>query len=169
MAITLVKADGTGLSTANVYADETDLATVAELEGFDLTPYDAEKQKSALWVAANKYIDREFEFKGDKVQPTQGMALYTDLVTFADASKDIIQANCEAAILHLRGFLFVSPDAQSANGNVIMQRDKLDVLETEVQYEEGTRIRGTYDTSSIDKLLAPYVKPGTGGVALRVT
>ena len=168
MAITLIKEDGSGLSDANVYADESDLATAAELEGFDLTPYDAEKQKSALWIAANKYIDRLHEFNGDKVQETQGMKLYTDLVTFADAGKDIIQANVEAAILHLQGYLFVAADTQDAKGAVSSQKDKVDVIETETTYEEGTRVRIKYNTSTIDALLAPYVKPGTGGVALRV-
>lgn len=167
MAITLIKETGTGLSDANVYADLTDLALVAELTRYTL-PVDEEDQKSALYIAANQYIDRLHEFKGEKIDVNQGMSLYTNEVTFADASKNIIQANCEAAILHLQGFLFVSPTEQSAKGNITMEKSKLDVLEEEFKYEEGTRVTTKYNTSNIDRLLAPYIKVGTGGVALRV-
>lgn len=168
MAITLVKEDGTGLSDANVYADLSDFELYSELLGEDLSSYDDEQKKAALYVAANKYIDRLHEFKGEPVQPTQGMKLYTDLVTYADAGKFIIEANVEAAILHLKGFLFVGAEEQSVNGDVIRTMDKLDVLETEVEYSEGTRVRTKYNTNTIDALLAPYVKSGTGGTILRV-
>lgn len=169
MAITLVVEDGSGLSNANCYCDEAYLANHAELLGEDLSSYNAEQQKSAIWVAANKYIDRLHDFKGERVQADQGMKLYTDLVTFADAGKGIQQANAEAAILELKGFLFVSAESQSASGDIKKQKTKLDALEEEIEYVEGSAITIKYNTSAIDELLKPYLESGSGGVALRVT
>lgn len=168
MAITLIKENGTGLSDANCYADLSDLELAAELLGENISTYDDEQKKSALYVAANKYIDRGRSFRGEKVQATQSMKLYTDMVTFADAGKDIIQANCEAAILHLKGYLFVAAEDQSSKGNVIREMSKLDVLEEEFEYEEGTARRVKYNTSTIDDLLAPYVVGGSFMPTLKV-
>lgn len=169
MAITLVKADGSGLSDANVYADLTDLESYAELLGEDISSYTDEQKKSALYVGANKYIDRLHEFKGDKVQETQSMKLYTDLVTFADASKDIVEANVEAAILQLKGYLFIDSTVQSVNGEVTELSQAVDgAVSQTTKYAEGTSIRTKYNTSTIDALLAPYIQAGTGGVSLKV-
>lgn len=167
MAITLIKEDGTGLADANCYCDLADLEAQSELLGENIASYDDEAKKAAIYVAANKYIDRLHEFKGDKVQPTQNMKLYTDLVTFADSSKDIIQANVEAAILQLKGFLFVSAESQDVNGDVIRTMDKLDVLESEIEYSEGTSVSTKFNTSTIDELLKQYLKAGSGGVPVR--
>ena len=168
MAITLVKATGTGLATANCYADLTDLESAAELLGEDISAYTDEQKKAALYVAANKYIDRLHEFKGEPIDSNQSMKLYTDLVTFDDASTDIIAANVEAAILQLKGYLFVDASEQSAHGDVISVMTKLDTLEKQTDYDSGTRIRSKYNTSTIDALLSKYLAPGTGGVALRL-
>ena len=167
MAITLVKEDGTGLTAANVYADLADLTTYAELLGEDLSGYGDEPKKSALYVAANKYIDRLHDFKGDPVQLTQGMKAYTDLVTFDDAGSDFIQANVEAAILHLKGYLFVSASEQSAKGEVLSESKTLSKLETEVTYAEGTSRSFKYNTSTIDKLLSKYTTASSGGMQIK--
>lgn len=166
MAITLIKADGTGLSTANCYADLTDFAEYAELIGETVTAYTDEQIKSALYVAANKYIDRLHNFKGKPIDDGQSMKLYTELVTFDDASKDIIMANIEAAILHLKGFLFVDETTQDSNGTVIAESSELDVLKKSVEYREGSEIRTKYNTSTIDKLLAKYTVFSSGGIAV---
>ena len=168
MAITLVKADGTGLSTANCYADLDDLEEQAELLGEDISSYTDEQKKAALYVAANKYIDRLHTFKGELISDEQSMKLYTDFVTFDDASTDIIAANVEAAILQLKGYLFVSADSQSAQGDVISIMTKLDTLEKQTDYDSGTRIRSKYNTSTIDALLKPYITSGSGSVVLRL-
>ena len=168
MAITLVKEDGTGLTAANVYADLTDLTTYAELLGEDLSSYGDEPKKSALYVAANKYIDRLHDFKGDPVQLTQGMKAYTDLVTFDDAGSDFIQANVEAAILHLKGYLFVSASEQSAKGDILSEKKGVGQLSTSVTYREGTRVRTKYNTSTIDKLLSKYTTASSGGMQIKV-
>ena len=164
MAITLVKEDGTGLTAANVYADLTDLTTCAELLGEDLSSYGDEPKKSALYVAANKYIDRLHDFKGDPVQLTQGMKAYTDMVTFDDAGSDFIQANVEAAILHLKGYLFVDASEQSAEGEILSLSSSVDGAVSEsVTYAEGTSRSFKYNTTSIDALLSKYTSASSFG------
>lgn len=168
MAITLIKEIGDGSSVANCYADLVDLESHAELIGQDISSYSDEQKKSAIYVSANKYIDRLHTFTGTKVSESQAMKLYTDTVTFALAGKDIAMANAESAILHLKGYLFVDESTQSVNGDVIEETNKLDVLESTVKYSEGTRVTSKYNTSTIDALLKPYLLYGSNGVQLRV-
>ena len=168
MAITLIKEDGTGLSTANCYADLDDLEAQSELLGEDISAYSDEQKKAALYVAANKFIDRLHTFKGELVDSGQSMKLYTDEVTFDDASADIIQANVEAAILQLKGFLFVDPTSQSANGDILEESKELDVLKKSVTYASGSSVSTKYNTSTIDSLLSKYTAFGSSGVSLRV-
>lgn len=160
MAITLVKTVGIGETDANVYADLTDLESAAELLGQDISTYDDEQKKSALYVAANQFIDRLHEFSGSPTNIDQSMKLYTDLVTYADAGNDIIQANIEAAILHLKGLLFVDPSEQSAKGRIQSESKKLDVIQTDVTYFEGSQPISKYNTSGIDRLLSKYTING---------
>lgn len=168
MAITLAVEDGTGLADANCYCNLAFLETHAEYSGDDISSYTDEQKNSAIYVAANKYIDRLHEFDGNKVNDDQGMKLYTDLVSFDDASKDIMQANAEAAILQLKGFLFVSAETQSASGDVKVLATELDVLKKSTEYFENTSITTKYNTSTIDALLKQYLKAGSNGVKLVV-
>lgn len=166
MAITLIKEDGAGLVDANTYADLTDFESYTALIGETFTQTD-EQKKSALYIAANKFIDRLHEFKGDKVSDTQAMKLYTDTVTFDLASKDIITANIEAAILHLKGYLFVDATEQNAKGDIIAESSELDVLKESFTYRDGSTVTTKYNTSTIDALLKPYLAYGSVGVVLR--
>lgn len=168
MAITLIKETGSGLETANVYADLTDFEGYCELTGEDVSGYTDEQKKSALYIAANKFIDRLHSFLGERINESQAMKLYTDLVTFEDASKDIILANIEAAILHLKGYLFVDASEQNAKGDVIAESSELDVLKESFTYSEGSSVTTKYNTAVIDMLLKPYLTYGSGGVVLRV-
>jgi hypothetical protein len=167
MAITLTVENGNGLADANCYCDLSFLDAHAELNGETLTQTD-EQKKAAIYISANKFIDRLHDFKGAKVSSTQAMKIYTDLVSYAGSSKDIMQANAEAAILHLKGFLFVDASAQNANGEILSLKTKLDTLEKETTFSDGSRIRTKYDTSTIDALLKPYLAVSSGGVMLRV-
>lgn len=162
----LVPEDGTGLASANCYISEVELDSYALLRNEDLSSYSTAQKEAAIYIAANDWMDALHEFKGDKVSDDQGMKLYTDEVTFADASKDIKAVNANTAILHLKGFLFVDPATQDANGEVKRQKDKLDVLECETEYTEGTKVYTTYSTPIADKLLRPYLKLGSGGIAM---
>jgi hypothetical protein len=167
VAIVLIAEDGTGLVNANCYCDLSFLESYAELIGETLTQTD-EQKKAAIYIGANKFIDRMHDFKGVPVSDSQSMKLYTDLVTYADASKDLMQANAEAAILHLKGYLFVDATAQNANGDILSLKNKLDVMEDETTFSDGSRIRTKYDTSTIDALLSKYISVGSGGVSMRM-
>ena len=167
MTITLIKEDGTGLDDANCYTSLSELDDYAALIGADLSAYSDEQKKSAIYVAANKYIDRLHEFKGGKVSESQGMKLYTDEVAFALAGKDIATANAEAAILHLKGYLFVDATEQNAKGDIIAESSELGVLKESFTYRDGSTVTTKYNTSTIDALLKPYLAYGSSGVVLR--
>jgi hypothetical protein len=160
--------NGNGNSTteiANTYADEIDLDSYADLRNIDLSIYSTAQKEAALYIAANDYIDGMHDFIGVKLEDEQVMKLYTDLVTYDDASKDIISVNCEAAILQLKGALFVEQTAAVALGQIKSTTSKLDVLEKSVEYVEGTaRTTGTINTSRLERILRPYLAFGGGSI-----
>jgi len=165
----LIPADGTGLVSANCYLSEAELDSYALLRNIDLSSYSTTDKEAAIYISANDFIDALHDFRGVKVDADQGMKLYTDIVTFDIASKDIKNANACTAILQLQGLLFVQTSTDDKDGEVKSQMDKLDVLETKTEYVEGTAISGgTYDTTVADKLLRPYLAFG-GGPRLVVT
>ena len=165
----LIVETGAGLATANCYIDEAELDAYALLRNIDLTAYTTEQKESAIFISANDFIDAMHCFKGDKIDSAQGMKLYTDVVTFDIASKDIKNVNASTAILQLQGLLFVQTSTGDKDGEVKSQMDKLDVLETKTEYVEGTAISGgTYATTIADRLLQPYLSFG-GTPRLRVT
>ena len=84
------------------------------------------------------------------------MGLPTDVVTVADISKAV----CQAVWQQLNGALFVDPVTSTASGEVLMERKKLDALETEVQYAEGTSSRLAINGALIDSMMRPYVVGG---------
>jgi hypothetical protein len=166
--MTLIVEDGTGLPGSNCYISEAELDAYALLRNIDLAAYTTAQKEAAIFISANDFIDAMHEFKGDKIDAGQGMALYTDLVTFDAASKDIKNVNACTAILQLQGKLFVETSVDDKYGDIKSQMDKLDVLETKTEYAEGTAITGgTFDTTIADKLLKPYLAAGSGGVQLR--
>lgn len=169
MAISLTPEDGSGLDDANCYTSLEIFNEYAELIGQDLTAYTEEQIKSAIFVAANKYIDRLHDFAGNKINPSQSMKLYTDEAPFNVASNDIVAANIEAAILHLKGVLFVDESTQDVNGDVVSVSSELDVLKKSVTYADGSRVATKFNTSTIDALLKPYIAHGSGGVVMRMT
>ena len=85
------------------------------------------------------------------------MELPTDLVAIADIELGAYQAALQAA----NGELFIAPTANSA-GQVTKLRKKLDVLETETEYNENSASYYTHDTTQIDRFMRPYVISGGG-------
>ena len=104
------------------------------------------------------FIDVNYTFNGEPLSDTQPMQLPTDEVTITDIEKGAAQA----AWQQLTGVLFVDQSTQSVNGQIKMQRDKLDKLETEVEYTEGTQSTYTLSTQTIDRLLKPYIVGQSG-------
>lgn len=96
-------------------------------------------------------LDTGYKFKVDKVSEDQLMPLPTDKVSISD----IFKGAAQSAYQQLEGKLFIDVSARS-EGQVKMQRDKLDVLETETQFVENSQATYTNNTTLITKLLSPY-------------
>lgn len=136
----------------NSYLTLAEFKDRADSLGLDYGVDDA-KIEAALIESSLFYIDPTYTFKGSKVDESQEMNLPTSEVEISDISKGAFQAAWQS----LNGQLFVDPSV-SANGEVIKQRDKLDVLETETEYREGSAPIYTYDTTRIGLLLKPYIR-----------
>lgn len=156
--------DGTGVTDANA------LVSVAELDAYltdrNIASYDyiATEKQAAIIIASTDKINTFYQFKGYPLSETQGMQIPTDEVSL---NAQIKRAACEAAYLHLIGRLFVSPADNISTGRVKRQMDKLDVLETEVEYHENSGYTSSYPTPGIDRLLHPYVIAGGLGRTYR--
>lgn len=165
----LVVEDGTGLINAQSYISATELQTYASLRGSDLSEYSETQLEAAIYIAANDFIDIFYSFKGDLVNPEQGLSLPTNEVDFSDTQtwRNIKEANANGAILSLMGSLLVDTTEESTSGKIKSESSKLDVLEDSVEYFEGTSLSSKYPTPIIDRLLRPYTI--SGGVSLKVT
>lgn len=74
MPLTLIKEDGTGLSTANTYASRADGDAYAEARLRSTAWTGASNaDKDASLVMATRIIDQEFQFNGGKVISTQAL------------------------------------------------------------------------------------------------
>lgn len=157
--------DGTGVTGANALISVAEFNELSESRGVPSYTYlDADKQ-SAIVIASVDYINTFFKFKGASLTDTQGMQLPTDQVGIVN---NIKLACYQAAALHLKGRLFVDSSEIELNGQVILERDKLDVLESEKEYKEGGNYTYKYPTVSIDRLLQQYTLASGGmGSALR--
>lgn len=129
----------------------------ADARGYDYSAKSDTEIEQAITIASVDYIDTRYTFKGTKLDPAQPMQLPTDAVAVADISKAV----CQAVWQQLRGALFVDPTTSTASGEVLMERKKLDALETEVQYAEGTSSRLAINSALIDSMMRPYVVGGS--------
>lgn len=168
--MTLIVEDGTGKVDAQAYIDAAYLDQYATLRGEDLSAYSEPQKEAAIYTCVNDFIDVFYKFKGTKVNADQGLSLPTDEVILTDVStlRDIQEANANAAVLKLKGFLLAEPTEQSYNGRVKAESSKLDVLKESVEYFEGTEIIAKFKTPIVDRLLSPYLGWG-GGVQLKAT
>ena len=107
--------------------------------------------EAAVVVASVDFIDVSYKFKGVALVESQSMQLPTDLVTIENIENAAAQATWQA----LNNELFISPTANSS-GQVIKQRDKLDVLESEVEFAANSAAYYKHSTSLIDGLLRKY-------------
>ena len=147
----------------NSYLTLDEFKAWADLWGKDYSGFTDAQINPALVVSSLGYIDVNYKFKGVRVDSAQPMDLPTDEVTIANVANGAAQA----AWQELNGELLVSPSA-NGSGQVIKQRDKLDVLETETEYAEGSAPSYTFDTTQIDRLLSPYTVGNVGGSMAKV-
>lgn len=147
----------------NSYLTLAEFKAWADLRVKDYSSFTDAKIEGALVVSSLDFIDPNYKFKGDKADEDQPMNLPTDCVEIADISNGAAQAAWQA----LNDQLFISPTSTS-NGQVTKKRRRLDDLETETEYEQGTASTYAHDTTQIDRLLAPYTVGNIGGNMSRV-
>lgn len=150
--------DNTGLSNSNAYIDVVFLDAYALQVGYDITAKTQAEKESAIVRTTLNYIDVEYEFKGNPLKADQALQLPTSEVLINDK---IRRAVADSVILEFKGELFRTNDV---NGNIKSIKDKLDVLESEVVYQDNSN---TYQASfgktpTTDKLLKPYLASSGG-------
>jgi hypothetical protein len=135
------------------YVTSADYEAYANARGInaDLTNLDADLIKSA------DFIDTYYNFKGQPVSDTQEMKLPTDQVTIAAIKK----AALKAVEMQQAGLLTLDLASVSA-GAVKRIMTKVDVLEKEVEYVDGSQSTFKRKTPELDMLLRPFVVGGAG-------
>lgn len=155
----IIVENGTGLSNAQCYCTYAQYHAVVTELGLQHS-HSEEQTEPAIVSAAKRWIDGQHDFAGSKLVTTQAMKFPTDR---DGLPADIVRANALAAWYHLQGALLVNTVSIPANGEVISIRKKLDVLETETQYQPGTaQFYSRILPADLENLLAPYLKQSTG-------
>jgi hypothetical protein len=108
-------------------------------------------------VNSADFLDRWYTFKGQPLDVAQERQLPTDQVTIA-AIKNSTLLCCQ---MQQAGLLTVDLKALSA-GVVKRIKTKVDVLEKEIEYQDGTQPTSKPRTPELDRLLRPFVVGGVG-------
>jgi len=87
----------------------------------------------------------------------QEMQLPTDQVSVEAIRKGALKA-CEMQ----QGGLLAVQSATATSGVIKRLKTKVDVLEKEVEYQDGTQPTGRPRTPELDRLLQPFVVGGVG-------
>lgn len=163
MALTLVKEDGTGLSTANSYANEADGDSYHDghLYATDWTGATSGTKQAAL-VMATRLIDANFSFEGKAVTDTQALEFPRfDIVNrsgyLIDSStipSALIDATCEFARW------LVQSDRTAEEGEKGFKSLKVGSLS--LTPDPGDRKQTIPDV--VSKMLAPYGAPFAGAM-----
>lgn len=136
-------------------------ATAAEYEAYALargiTVISA--QLDADLVLSADFIDTYYNFKGDVLDEAQPMKLPTDEVTIDNIKKGALKA----VEMQQAGLLTLDLAATQA-GAVKRVMEKVDVLETETEYVDGTQQLYRRKTPELDRLLRPFTIGGNGGL-----
>jgi hypothetical protein len=156
--------DGTGLSTATAYVSVEEFEAYAADRGESLVAYTLQQKQSAIVVASIDYLDGYFTFKGVPLEDDQALSLPTDQVT---VNAKIKQAACAAALLKLKGRLFVDPE-EITRQIVAAESSSVGSLSESITYDGGSQYIDKYPTVQIDRLVIPYTVAQVGvGYALR--
>ena len=150
----------------NAYIELATFKAWCDQRGYDYNDkagYQDSVIEAAIVRSSVDFIDVNYNFKGDSLSDDQPLQLPTNDVTIANIENGAAQA----AWQELCGELFVDLSNQSVTGQVKREMKKIDVLETEIEYQDGTAKTNLYSTSRIDRMLAKYVAGGGGLKALR--
>ena len=155
----LIIEDGTGVENADAFISADEFAFYAEQVNNDITSYSAAQIDGAIVTASLYFISVNYDYKGEKLNKDQGLAIPTDIVPL---NSDIKRATYLAAILSLQGRLFVDATSIGKDGSIKLDRKKLNGLEKEQEFYEGTNYTSKYPTTQIDRMLQAYIDGGTG-------
>lgn len=114
-------------------------------------------------IKSADFIDTYYNFRGEVVTEGQPMKLPTDQVTIANIKK----AALKAVEMQQAGLLTLNL-AGVETGLVKRVMEKVDVLETETEYVEGSQQTFKRRSPELDMLLRPYTIGGTNGGLVRV-
>lgn len=137
----------------NAYITEAEYLAYAD-ERFIIPNYSAIQ---ADIVKSADYIDTYYNFKGQPLSDAQSMKLPTDQVTIANVKK----AALKAVEMQQAGLLTLDL-ASVAAGQVKRVMEKVDVLETETEYVEGSQQTFKRKSPELDMLLRPFTVGGAG-------
>ena len=137
----------------SAYITEAEYLAYANARGLvvNLTTLDADRILSA------DFIDTFYTFKGTPLDAAQEMQLPTDLVSVEAIRKGALKA-CE---MQQGGLLTVNLAALSA-GVVKRIMSKVDVIEEEIEYQDGSQPTSKPRTPELDRLLRPFTVGGVG-------
>jgi hypothetical protein len=160
----LIPENGTGLANANTYADYAYFIAFCDQFGLAGT-YTEEQAEPALTTSSIRCIDMANQFAGNKLVDTQALEFPRDNdIGLPSRIKDA--ASLGAWLILTVG----SPFNTSILGEISSERKKLDVLETEKTYIDGTKkTNETLIQSELFPYLSSYLKLSTGfGRVVRV-
>lgn len=155
--------DGTGLSNAQCYCSVAYLDAWMAERGYTTTALTATKE-AALVVAAKDWIDGQHTFVDEKLDEDQALE-FPRLDEEIGLPAKILQANAQAAYLHLNGLLLVSLSSLSVTGQVESESKSVGTLSKSTTYARGTS--QTYSRvlpSDLIRLLQPYLLSGQQSV-----
>lgn len=143
----------------NAYITAAEYEAYADERGIlpNAVTLDADIIKSA------DFIDTYYNFKGEVVTEGQPMKLPTDQVTIANIKK----AALKAVEMQQEGLLTLNL-AGVETGLVKREMKKVDVLEKEIEYVEGSQQTFKRRSPELDMLLRSYTIGGTNGGLVRV-
>lgn len=153
-------------ASADTYATQAEYEAYATAMGLTLTATtDAAKEGNLR--RARLYLDRAYVWHGTPTTSTQALAWPRSMSVLVDGysvdvdtvPQRIKDAQCELAYLIDGG---EDPFSTLEGGAVKRKREKVDVLEDETEYADGTgRDRSAY--RAVDQLVAPYAQHKAGG------
>lgn len=159
VSVSIIVENGTGLSNSQCYCTYVQYHAVVTELGLQHS-HSEEQAEPAIVSAAKRWIDGQHEFAGNKLVSTQAMQFPRNS---SGVPADIVRANALAAWYHLNNALLVNTVAIPTNGEVLSVRKKLDVLETETTYAEGSsQYYSRILPADLENLLKPYLKQSTG-------
>lgn len=141
MAFTVQDDTGT-VEDANAYIDVAYFESYCDDRGLDYSAYDSTQKEQAI-VRGTAYLDQKFDWSGWKLNgysqttehPRDGVYCYGDKIE--GIAREVKKSTAEYAFRSLSDAL--APDQADKNGLITKTKKKVDVIEKEITYQEGSQ------------------------------